>query len=220
MARPLAWVGKALVVGAFLAAPLGIHAAITHAGWPLLGPALAGLQLLILGLVATVRHPSRVKWVLAGAVALFAALLWASEAGVDLRAMPGVPHALAYCTLLTIFGLSLAPGHTPVITRVAASIRGTLAPELVVYTRRVTIAWCCFFALQILTSLALYRLAPFNVWSLFVNVLNMPLLILMFAAEYTYRITTLRHYRHLSVSDMIRVATKTGQPRSPEATSI
>jgi hypothetical protein len=51
-------------------------------------------------------------------------------------------------------------------------------------------------------------------------VLNMPLLILMFAAEYTYRITTLRHYRHLSVSDMIRVATKTGQPRSPEATSI
>jgi hypothetical protein len=87
-------------------------------------------------------------------------------------ALAGLAHAGAYLALLWYFGRSLRAGREPLITRVA---------------RRLTVAWCAFFAGQILVSALLLAFAPHDVWSMFVNLLDLPLLALMFVAQQVYR---------------------------------
>lgn len=102
-------------------------------------------------------------------------------------------HWGLYASLLASFALTLRRGHTPLITAMAYKLHGAAIPdELIVYTRRVTIAWCCFFAAQLCTSVLLFCLAPLTVWSFFVNVLDIPLVATMYAAEYAIRIRVLR----------------------------
>ena len=107
--------------------------------------------------------------------------------------------------LLALFAGSLLRGHEAIVTILARKIRGPLPPELLLYTRRVTLAWCVFFAGQLVGSLVLFLYAPVSVWSLFVNVLNAPLVVLMFAIELGYRSVRFRHYRHSTIADLIRV---------------
>ena len=57
-----------------------------------------------------------------------------------------------------------------------------------VYTRRLTFAWCVFFAAQLAISALLFRFASPGSWSFFINLMNFPLLALMFAGEYLYRV--------------------------------
>lgn len=220
MARRAAWLAAIAVVVVVVMAPLAIHAAIVNASSPSLIPVISALQLAFVGLAVAIRHPARIKWLIAATAASFAALWWARSAGVNLSAMPGVPHALAYSALLAGFGVSLMPGHTPILTRIVSSFRGPLPPDLLVYTRRVTAAWCCFFAAQILLSLGLYLWAPLRVWSLFINVLNLPLVLLMFAAEYAYRVIRFRNYRHDTLSEMVHLVAKTVRSGSRQAGSV
>ena len=102
-------------------------------------------------------------------------------------ALAGLAHAGAYLALLAYFGRSLRAGREPLITRVARRIHGSVPPDMESFTRRVTVAWCGFFAGQILVSALLLAFAPHEVWSMFVNLLNLPLLGLMFAAQQAYR---------------------------------
>jgi uncharacterized membrane protein len=120
----------------------------------------------------------------------------------------GVPHAVANGFLLWWFARTLQDGREPLITRIARRIHGTLSPAIESYTRRVTIAWCVFFAVQVGVSLVLFVFAPLETWSMFVNVLNLPLLVLMFAGEYLVRV--IRHPDHprVSVARMLRVVAK------------
>ena len=80
----------------------------------------------------------------------------------------------------------------PAGRRSSPASRGACARPLprgvAVYTRRVTQAWSLFFAGQLVTSAALLAFAPRPVWSLFVNVLDLPLVALMFVAEYACRL--------------------------------
>jgi len=95
----------------------------------------------------------------------------------------GAPHAVIYLSLLTIFGVSLLPGREPVITYFARAIHGRITPEIETYTRRVTWAWCGFFGLQVAGSALLLTLAPIAWWSIFVNILNIPLVAAMMLGE-------------------------------------
>jgi uncharacterized membrane protein len=98
-----------------------------------------------------------------------------------------------YASLLASFAFTLRRGRTPLITAMAYRAHGLDIPnELVVYTRRVTIAWCIFFAVQLCTSIVLFCFAPLTAWSFFVNVLDIPLVVAMYAAEYAVRIRVLR----------------------------
>jgi uncharacterized membrane protein len=101
-----------------------------------------------------------------------------------------VPHTIAYLGLLILFAASLLPNREAVITRVARRSRGALNDVLLRYTRRVTIAWCCFFAAQLAASLLLGLLAPPSWWSVF-NLCGIPLVLLMFGGE-----LAVRHWRH------------------------
>jgi uncharacterized membrane protein len=83
-------------------------------------------------------------------------------------------------------------------------VHGTLPPQLYAYTRRLTAAWCVFFAAQIVVSAFLFRFASLSHWSLFVNVLNFPQLALMFIGEYGYRLVRHRDFPHASLLDGVR----------------
>jgi uncharacterized membrane protein len=61
-----------------------------------------------------------------------------------------------------------------------------------------------FFAGQVAVSALLLAFAPLSAWSLFVNVLNVPLIALMFAAEYLYRVTRYPDHPRTTLPGMLR----------------
>jgi hypothetical protein len=127
-----------------------------------------------------------------------------------------------YASLLTTFALTLRPGHTPLVTAMAGRLHGTkLSDEVIRYTRGVTVAWCLFFAAQLLTSVLLFVFAPLTVWSFFVNVLDIPLLVAMFAGEYAYRLHALKDPpRHSLATIMQMVGDCMHQPPSTVAPAV
>ena len=96
-------------------------------------------------------------------------------------------HAGMYALLCMAFGRTLQGGKTPMISRFARTVHGQLSPALVSYTRSVTVAWTCYFGGIAALSLLLFWLAPMQVWSVFANLLGVPLLVLMFVGEYAVR---------------------------------
>lgn len=118
------------------------------------------------------------------------------------------PHAAIYCFLLWLFGRTLLRGREPLITGVARRVHGTLEPEIEAYTRRVTQAWCLFFAAQLAASALLLALVPLPAWSLFVNLLNAPLLVLMFAGEILYRGYRYPDHPRASIASTLRAFEK------------
>lgn len=130
-----------------------------------------------------------------------------------LVAASAVPHSISYGGFLTLFMMSLAPGREPIVTTIARRLRGPLPDVLQRYTRSVTIAWCVFFAAQLLCSLALGVLASadviaFAVWSQFINVWNIPLIGLMFAGEYALRRTRHAGQNPSRFVDVLRAASR------------
>ena len=107
-------------------------------------------------------------------------------------------HAAVYTLLFWLFARTLRAGREAIVTRVARRVHGTLPPVIEGYTRRVTIAWCVFFAAQLAVSALLCAFAPWQAWSFFTAVLNLPLVALMFVAEYGYR--TVRYPDHPRVA--------------------
>ena len=96
-------------------------------------------------------------------------------------------HAGIYALLCLAFGRTLQGGKIPMVSQFAQIVHGILSPALIRYTRAATWAWTFYFGGVTTLSLALFWLAPVHIWSAFANLLNMPLLALMFAGEYAVR---------------------------------
>ena len=64
---------------------------------------------------------------------------------------------------------------------------GEISPAKARYTRQVTVAWTAFFFLTVAVSSGLFWLAPPAAWSLFANLLTVPLIGLMFMVEHICR---------------------------------
>jgi len=92
-----------------------------------------------------------------------------------------------YAILAFSFGRSLRKGRMPLCTQLANKVHGPLTILELRYTRQVTWAWTIFFLLNLGTTWALFEFAPLRLWSLFVNFLSLPLILLMFIAEYAVR---------------------------------
>jgi uncharacterized membrane protein len=142
-----------------------------------------------------------------------AGLVYALARGHYLRsgmiAADGLSHASINFFLLWIFAGSLRHGREALISRVARHLEGNeLSPAVARYTRNVTIAWCVFFAAQMITSALLFTLAPLAVWSLFINVLNAPSIALMFGAEYLIRVWRHPAHARLPVSRVVDAFTQ------------
>jgi uncharacterized membrane protein len=130
-----------------------------------------------------------------------------------------ITHWGIYISLLVTFGLTLRPGHEALITTMARKMHGNgegeIPPQLAEYTRRVTLAWCCFFAMQLSLSVSLFCFAPLVAWSFFVNILDIPLVALMFAAEYLVRLRCLDDPPRHSLPVIIKMIGEAAANRAP-----
>jgi len=98
-----------------------------------------------------------------------------------------VQDSSVYCLLGITFGRSLLPGRVALCTQLANREHGPLSADEVRYTRRVTAAWSAFFFLITVVSILLYVWAPLRIWSVFINFCVLPLVGVMFIAEYQLR---------------------------------
>lgn len=94
-----------------------------------------------------------------------------------------VQHVGVNSAFCLFFGHTLLGGREPLCTHFASFAHEHLSPRLVRYTRQATVAWTAFFALVVISSVLLFCFAPMAAWSLFANVLTLPLVGLMFVAE-------------------------------------
>lgn len=122
---------------------------------------------------------------------------------VWLAVSAGIPHAVAYVFLLWLFGRTLRSGRDALITRLARRLYGSLPASMERYTRRLTAAWCIFFSAQLATSFLLIAFASLETWSLFVNVLNLPLIVMMFVGDRLYRMLRFRNQPQTSIAQAI-----------------
>ena len=149
-----------------------------------------------------------------------------SESAAAQAALLYVPvafHAGINLFLLWVFGRTLRPGREPLITGFARGVHDTLPPFIEAYTRSVTIAWCIVFALQVIVSLILFAYASRESWSLFVNVLSLPLVAATFVVEYAYRIMRYPDFPHASIWMGIRLfmeRRRSSNPRDPRLMTL
>jgi len=102
------------------------------------------------------------------------------------------------------FARTLMAGRQPLCTRFAEAMHAPLTPQHQIYTRQVTLAWSLFFAAMTLASTLLFFLAPLATWSVFANFLTLPLVALMFIAEYAVRRYMLPETRNMNILDAVR----------------
>lgn len=126
---------------------------------------------------------------------------WVNKFGLPVIIF-GLPHLVTNLFLMWLFARTLKDGREPLITSIARRVHGSLKPEIEIYTRHVTYAWSLFFLLQVAASLGLYIFASLQTWSTYINVLNVPLIILMFVCEYTYRILRFRDHQSSILSGL------------------
>lgn len=93
-----------------------------------------------------------------------------------------VPAALAW-----VFGRTLLPGRTALITHFAINVMGDDMPGTARYTRGVTFYWTLIFVLLALEALLLGVYASWPVWSLFTNCINYLVVVCAFVAEFALR---------------------------------
>ena len=135
---------------------------------------------------------------------------------VALGLLNGVPHAVINILLIGVFGRTLVGEREALITGFARRVHGTLSTDIELYTRRITLAWCVFFVTQVLVSAILFAAASLETWSVFVNLLSAPLIALMFAGEYLYRIVRFPDHAHVSIWKGIQMFV--GHARGPRGT--
>jgi uncharacterized membrane protein len=193
-------------VGLLLVAYSGLsHYSNSHAQQRGLATALALAPMLTLGLL--------LAWRWRG---VLAALLAAIGAGILCRQLwplftQNFPLVYLiqqlgfYGLMAATFGFSLLPGRVPLCTQLADKVHGPLGPAELRYTRQVTAAWAWFFIGNIAVTLLLYAFAPLKVWSLFVNFCALPLIGLMFAAEYAIRRRVLKQVHTGGLMATLRV---------------
>jgi uncharacterized membrane protein len=89
-------------------------------------------------------------------------------------------------SMLSLFGLSLIYGP-PVVERLARLTDPQLPERAIVYTRLVTVVWCCFFLINGLIAAGLTLWAPLSWWALYTGLISYGLMGLLFAGEWIVR---------------------------------
>ena len=116
-----------------------------------------------------------------------------------------VQQAGFYSIMAFTFGRSLLNNRVPLCTQLADRVHGPLSALELRYTRNVTVAWAIFFLLNLAATFLLYRFAPLRIWSLFVNFCSLPLILLMFVAEYLVRRRVLPQVQRSGLIATLRV---------------
>jgi uncharacterized membrane protein len=110
-----------------------------------------------------------------------------------------------YSLMAASFGVSLLGRRVALCTQLADKVHGPLTPQEVRYTRRVTAAWALFFIWITGATFGLFFFAPLRIWSLFANFCVLPLIGLMFVAEYAVRRRALPQVPRRGILAAVRV---------------
>lgn len=172
----------AIVLAAYV---VTVHSGVIQ-GRPEFG-VLALLALISWLLLPSLRRRSATAWAGLLVAAVTAGVVWWYEYSLELLYLPPVTITLV---LLILFSQSLRPGRTPLVTVFALQMGEQATPELLRYTRAVTIGWSILLAGLLAQNAALVLWASPAIWSLFANILNYLLLGVCFVIEFRLR----RHF--------------------------
>jgi uncharacterized membrane protein len=95
--------------------------------------------------------------------------------------------------MLWTFGSSLREGP-PMAERFARIVEDDLPEFTLAYCRKLTIAWCVFFALNATSTGVLAVVAPVGWWALYTGFMSYGLIGLLFAGEFILRKVWFRNY--------------------------
>ena len=211
---------RGLAVGGLLLA----WAALAHygsAGQPSsdFSAALATAPIVILVIILLWRVGSPL-WIALGGLGILALLAtyWPTLRH-NIALLYYIQHVGTNLALGALFGRSLLGSRVALVTQFARMAHdGVISETKARYTRQVTVAWTIFFLLTAALSTALFWLAPPMAWSVFANLLSLPLLGLMFAGELFFRHRRLPPGDNSSIADAIRGYRATMQQRSAPPT--
>ena len=96
-------------------------------------------------------------------------------------------HVAIHVLLAFAFGLTLQAGREPLVTALARRVHSSLTPDMVAYSRKVTVAWTVYFVAMGALSLSLFLLVPFAAWAAFANLVTPFAIVAMFVGEYLLR---------------------------------
>ena len=202
MVRRIArWLGiAALVIGY----PLLAHYTNESAHSGNMGALVAIAPVVLIALMLAWRSPQR--FIMMGVLVLLCVALWAGWSVLEhhFGLVYWLQNVGMQLILLMTFGRTLIAGRQPLCTRLAEAVHAPLTPQHEIYTRQVTVAWSLFFATMALSSTLLFFLAPLATWSVFANFLTLPLVALMFIAEYLVRRWALPDMQHTHILDAMR----------------
>ena len=205
------WLGiAALVIGYSLLAHYTNGSA--HSGR--LGALVATAPVVLIALALAWRSPRR--FILLGVLLLLCIALWSGWPALEnhFGLVYWLQHVGLQLILFITFGRTLLAGQQPLCTRFARAVHVLVTPQHEIYARQVTIAWTLFFAAMALASTLLFFLAPLATWSVFSNFLTLPLVALMFIAEYWVRRWALPDMEHTHILDAVRAfRNASGRPR-------
>lgn len=178
-----------------------------------LGALVAIAPVILIALALAWHSPKRPLMLLL--LGLLCIVLWASWSILELHfgLVYWLQHMGMQLILFMTFARTLFAGRKPLCTIFAEAVQAPLSPQHEIYTRWVTVAWALFFATMALVSTFLFFLAPLSTWSFFSNFLTLPLVALMFIAEYGVRRLTLPDTRNTHILDAVRAYRNSARPR-------
>ncbi len=203
------------LVALLIAWAVAAHFGSAGAGSPDLNAAL-GVTPIVFILGWLVWHLLTPLTRLLGALAVGALLAWLWPAlRQNIALLYLIQHVGSNLALGVFFGRSLLGDGEALITRIARhAMQRPLSERKQRYTRQITAAWTLFFFAVAGTSLLLYLLAPLAAWSVFANLLPLPLLATMFAGEHLWRKRVLPPEERPSVMQVIRAYRHTTRQNS------
>ena len=166
---------------------------------------LAVAPALLIALVLAWRSPQRV--VMLGVLVLVMLAAWTRRSALAQHAdiVYWVQYVAIQLVLFITFARTLVAGKQPLVARIAEVVHLRLTPRQEAYTRKVTIAWTVFFAAMAIAATLLFFLAPRSVWSFFAHFVTLPLVVLMFIAEYWVRRRALPDMQHQHILVAVRL---------------
>lgn len=196
---------------AVVAYQVGAHYAAATPGAHGVGLAMALVPPLAISLAAAARSAHR-AWLLPVWL-LVCGTLWMARTPLARHFDWGLylEHASFNLTMAYIFGRTLVAAREPLCTRFAHVVHGTLTLRIARYSRQVTLAWTLFFLATAAMSTLLFATASTVTWSTFANYLSLPLVGVMFVAEYLCRRIVLRGEPRSSLFDAVRAYRQSGQ---------
>lgn len=204
------WLGIAVLVTGY---PLLAHFTNESSQRGNLGALVAVAPVVLIALLLAWR--SRRRLLMLGMLALLGVALWTWWPSLEHHygVVYWLQHVGLQLVLCIVFGRTLVAGRKPLCTRFAEAVHPPLTPRHEIYSRHVTVAWTLFFAAMAVISTVLFFAAPLATWSVFANFMTLPLVALMFIAEYLVRRRLLPDVRHTHILDAVRAFRNT--PASP-----